>query len=110
MASRRASSLARMATYSPTMRSKPTTPVGTRLRKGASRASASVLNCFAACAWMTRGESGRVVGGVGWGGRSEGGSRALFLIQMGTRRGARGGMRGDDDAVDMDVPSRNRWI
>ena len=109
MASRRASSLARMATYSPTMRSKPTTPVGTRLRKGASRASASVLNCFAACAWMTRGESGRVVGGVG---REVGGRiPRAFFDSNGHLEGARGGgMRGDDDAVDMDVPSRNRWI
>ena len=89
MASRRASSLARMATYSPTMRSKPTTPVGTRLRKGASRASASVLNCFAACAWMTRGESGRVVGGVG---REVGGRiPRAFFDSNGHLEGARGG-------------------
>ena len=93
MASRRASSLARIATYSPTMRSKPTTPVGTRLRKGASRASASVLNCFAACAWMTRGESGK--SWVGWGGRSEGGGRMedprAFFDSNGHLEGARGG-------------------
>ena len=78
-----------MATYSPTMRSKPTTPVGTRLRKGASRASASVLNCFAACAWMTRGESGRVVGGVG---REVGGRiPRAFFDSNGHLEGARGG-------------------